>query len=62
LALAAVRRRQYVISTAASGSSAVAMFPLFITHDEYFEQCSGNGGGYYDVFDLSSYELLSGQK
>jgi hypothetical protein len=36
--------------------------PLFITHDEYFVRCGGNGGGYYDVFDLSSYELLSGQK
>jgi hypothetical protein len=29
LALAAVRRRQCVISTAAAGSSAAAMFPLF---------------------------------
>ncbi len=38
------------------------MFPLSITHDEYFVRCGGNGGGYYDVFDLSSYELLSGQK
>jgi hypothetical protein len=36
------------------------MFPLFITHDEYFVQCSGSGGGYYNVFDMSSYELLSG--
>jgi hypothetical protein len=45
-----------------AGSSAAAMFPLFITHDEYFVWCGGNGGGYYDVFDLSSYELLSGQK
>ncbi len=39
-----------------------AMFPLFITHDEYFVRCGGNGGGYYDVFDLSSFKLLSGQK
>jgi hypothetical protein len=62
LALAAVRRWQCVISAVAVGSSAAAMFPLFITHDEYFVQCGGNGGGYYDVFDLSSYELLSGQK
>jgi hypothetical protein len=62
LALAAVRQRQCVISVAAASSSAAAMFPLFITHEEYFVQCGGNGGGYYDVFDLSSYELLSGQK
>jgi hypothetical protein len=62
LASAAVRRRQCVISAVAVGSSAAAMFPLFITHDEYFLRCSGNGGGYYDVFDLSSCELLSGQK
>ncbi len=36
------------------------MFPLFITHDEYFVRCGGSGGGgsIYDVFDLSSYELL----
>jgi hypothetical protein len=46
----------------AAGSSAAAMFPLFITHDEYFVQCGGNGGGYYNVFYLSSYKLLSGQK
>jgi hypothetical protein len=38
------------------------MFPLFITHDEYFVRCGGNGGGYYDVFDMSSYELLSGRR
>jgi hypothetical protein len=38
------------------------MFPLFITHDEYFVWCGGSGGGYYDVFDLSSYELLSGRR
>jgi hypothetical protein len=36
------------------------MFPLFITHDEYFVRCGGSGGGYYNVFDLSSYEVLSG--
>jgi hypothetical protein len=59
LALAAVGWQQCVISTVAAGSSAAAMFPLFITHDEYFVRCSGNGGGYYDVFDLSSYKLLS---
>jgi hypothetical protein len=57
-----VWRRQCVISAAAAVSSAAAMFPLFITHDEYFLRCGGNGGGYYDVFDLSSYKLLSGQK
>jgi hypothetical protein len=62
LASAAVRQRQCVISTVAVGSSAVAMFPLFITHDEYFVRCGGNGGEYYNVLDLSSYELLSGQK
>jgi hypothetical protein len=62
LALAAVWRGQCVISVVAAGSSAAAMFPLFITYDEYFVQCGGNGGGYYDVFDLSSYKLLSGQK
>jgi hypothetical protein len=28
------------------------MFPLFITHDEYFVWWGGNGGGYYDVFDI----------
>jgi hypothetical protein len=38
------------------------MFPLFITHDEYFVRCGGSGEGYYNVFDLSSYELLSGQR
>ncbi len=26
------------------------MFPLFITHDEYFLQCGGNGGGYTTMF------------
>jgi hypothetical protein len=57
-----VQQRQCVISVVAAGSSAAVMFPLYITHDEYFVRCSGNGGGYYDVFDLSSYELLSGQK
>jgi hypothetical protein len=36
------------------------MFPLFITHDDYFVQCGGKGGGYDNVFDMSSYELLSG--
>ncbi len=35
------------------------MFPLFITHDEYFVQCGSSGGGYHDVFDMSSYKLLS---
>ncbi len=50
MALAAVRRWQCVISVAAAGSSAAAMFPLFITHDEYFVRCSGNGGRYYDVY------------
>jgi hypothetical protein len=44
---------------AAVGSSVVAMFPLFITHDEYFVRCGGSGGGYYNVFDMSSYKLLS---
>jgi hypothetical protein len=44
---------------AAAGSSAAVMFPLFITHDKYFVQCGGSGGGYHDVFDLSSYKLLS---
>jgi hypothetical protein len=29
----------------AAGSSAVAMFPLFITHDEYFVRSGGSGGG-----------------
>ncbi len=29
----------------AAGSSAAAMFPLFITHDEYFVRCGGSGGG-----------------
>jgi hypothetical protein len=38
-----VRRRQCVISAAAAGSSAAAMFPLFITHDEYFVRCGGSG-------------------
>ncbi len=38
------------------------MFPLFITHDEYFVRCRGSGGGYYNVFDLLSYKLLSGQR
>ncbi len=42
--------RQCVISAAAAGSSVAAMFPLFITHDEYFVRCGGNGGGYYDGF------------
>jgi hypothetical protein len=50
----------------AAGSSAVAMFPLFITHDEYFVRSGGSGGGYnvlgYGVFHLSSYELLCDQK
>ncbi len=41
MALAAVRQRQCVISAAAAGSRAVAMFPLFITHDEYFVRCGG---------------------
>ncbi len=49
MALLAVRWRQCVISAVAAGSSAAAMFPLFITHDEYFVRCGGNGGGYYDV-------------
>ncbi len=43
--MAAVRRQQCVIRAAAVGSSAAAMFPLFITHDEYFVRCSGSGGG-----------------
>ncbi len=50
LAAAAVRRRQCVTSTAAVGSSAAAMFPLFITHDEYFVRCGGSGGGGTMVF------------
>ncbi len=62
LAAAAVRRRQCVTSAAAAGSSAAAMFPLFITHDEYFVRCGGSGGGGYDVFRLSSYEVLGEQK
>jgi hypothetical protein len=62
LALAAVRRWQCVISAVVAGSSAAVMFPLFITHFEYFVRCGGNGGRYNDVFDVSSYELLSGQK
>jgi hypothetical protein len=62
LALAAVRWQQCVISAVVAGSSAAAVFPLFTTHDEYFVRYGGNGGGYYNVFDLSSYELLSGQK
>ncbi len=41
MALVAVRRRQCVISAATAGSSAAAMFPLFITHDEYFVRCRG---------------------
>ncbi len=60
LASAAVQRWQCVISAAAAGSSAATMFPLFITHDEYFVWCGDSGGGYKDVFDLSSYKLLSG--
>ncbi len=44
-----------------SGQQLAAMFPLFITHDEYFVRCGGSGGGYYNVFDLSSYKLLSGR-
>jgi hypothetical protein len=40
-----VRRRQCVISRAVAGSSAAGMFPLFITHDEYFVRCGGSGGG-----------------
>jgi hypothetical protein len=56
-----VRQRQCVISAVAAGSSVAAMFPLFITHDEYFVRYGGNGGGYYDVFDFSSYKLLSGK-
>jgi hypothetical protein len=47
---------------AAAGSIAAAMFPIFITHDEYFVQSAGSGGSYYDFFDLSGYKLLSGQK
>jgi hypothetical protein len=62
LALVAVQRWQCVISAAAAGSSAAVMFPLFITHDEYFVRYGGSGGGYYNVFDLSSYELLSGRR
>ncbi len=46
----AVRRRQCVISTAAVGSSAAAMFPLFITHDEYFVRCGGSEGGGTTMF------------
>jgi hypothetical protein len=38
--------------------SGAAMFPLFITHDEYFVRCGGNGEGYYNVFYLSSYNFL----
>ncbi len=38
------------------------MFPLFITHDDYFVRCGGSGGGYYNVFDMSSYKLLSGRR
>ncbi len=49
MALAAVQQRQDVISAVAAGSSVAAMFLLFITHDEYFVRCGGNGGGYYDV-------------
>jgi hypothetical protein len=56
-----MQQQQCVISAVAAGSSAVVKFPLFITHDEYFVWCGGNGGGYNDVFDLSSYKLLSGQ-
>ncbi len=33
------------MSAAAAGSSVAAMFPLFITHDEYFVRCGGSGGG-----------------
>ncbi len=44
LALAAVWRRQCVISAVAAGSSAAVMFPLFITHDEYFVRSGGSGG------------------
>ncbi len=62
MASAAVLRRQCVISAVAAGSSAAVMFPLFITHDEYFVRYGGYGGGYYDDFDFSSYKLLSGQK
>ncbi len=50
MALAAVRWRQCVISAAAAGSSVAAMFPLFITHDEYFVRSGGSGRGYYVFF------------
>ncbi len=56
MASVAVWRRQCVISAVVAGSNAAAMFPLFITHDEYFVRCGGSGGGYYNVFDMSSYE------
>ncbi len=36
------------------------MFPIFITHDEYFVRCGGSGEGYYNVFDMSSYKHFSG--
>jgi hypothetical protein len=61
LASAAVWQWQCVISAAAADSSVAAMFSLFITHDEYFVRCRGSGGGYYNVFDLSSYKLLNGR-
>ncbi len=34
----------------AAGSSAAAMFPLFITHDEYFVRSCGSGGGGTTMF------------
>ncbi len=53
-----MRRRQCVISVVAAGSSAAAMFPLFITHEECFVRCSGNGGGYYDVLIFPATNFL----
>jgi hypothetical protein len=50
LASAAVRWRLCVISAAAADSSGAAMFPLFITHDEYFVWCGGSGGGVLQCF------------
>ena len=43
-----------------SGQQCSSHVPYFITHVEYFVRYEGSGGGYSDVFDLSSYKLLSG--
>ncbi len=46
-AVAARRGRRQLSGSgaAAAAACAEAMFPLFITHDEYFVRCGGSGGG-----------------